>query len=577
MIRCIYNENRNIAGETARIDRMGQGLKMIVSEHWIVAGDHEPVTLDRITCLFDGILDNELELKQSLGLDRECETEEVLIRLYQKTGKHLVHQMKGKGILLIMDQDKLMLFRDPLGISTGYIARKMDGELLISDRLRGIFNEGSIQPVIYREDFLRFFMFSPSHPDGMTCFRNIQELPSGSVMSYQKGKTEIEKYFELKAHRHTEDRETTRSHLRFLLRQSLNRQSQTIDASFLSGGLDSTILTSMLSIQKPVKTYSLDYQGNDRYFISTRYQKSLDGQYISQAQHYFNSRHTSFTITPKECCDGLCEAMEALEYPGMADIDSSLLWLYREVSHTTEGILSGECADELLGGYPWFSRQELMDSPVFPWMSSVKLRADLLHPDFRHPDLEARLKQWTDKEKSLCPVHPQDSEQDVKCRQMMFLTIRWFMPTLIRRQEAMARAAGLVVRNPFADPELMQYCFDLPYEYKVSEGQEKAILREAFKGLIPESVRTRKKNPYPKTHHPEYTRLVKEELRKRISDPDCLLLKLLDHRKLIELIENEGTAMDQPWFGQLMRGPQLLATLIQMDEWLKSYHIRCEF
>ena len=111
---------------------------------------------------------------------------------------------------------------------------------------------------------------------------------------------------------------------------------------------------------------------------------------------------------------------------------------------------------------------------------------------------------------------------------------------------------------------------------KYLQGQEKGILRVAFADTLPNAIMNRKKNPYPKTHHPAYTKLVTEKLQK-ILKQDSYLLYLFDEKQLKGLMDSEGSSFDQPWFGQLMKGPQLLAYLYQMELWFQTYHVKLDF
>ena len=150
------------------------------------------------------------------------------------------------------------------------------------------------------------------------------------------------------------------------------------------------------------------------------------------------------------------------------------------------------------------------------------------------------------------------------------------MTTLLERKDRMTMRAGIEARVPFADTKLIEYLWNTPWEYKYHNNQEKGILRDAFKDLLPESITNRKKNPYPKTHNPVYRDLITQMLKKRLKNKNSILYKIFDEQKLKQLIETKGESMKEPWFGQLMTGPQLLAFLYQIDVWAKEYKIILE-
>ena len=147
------------------------------------------------------------------------------------------------------------------------------------------------------------------------------------------------------------------------------------------------------------------------------------------------------------------------------------------------------------------------------------------------------------------------------------------MPTLLERKDRMTMRASIEARVPFADTKLIEYLWNLPWEYKYHNNTEKGLLREAYKDLLPEEISTRKKNPYPKTHNPVYKDLITKMLKKRLKNKNSILYKIFDKEELNKLVETKGESFSSPWFGQLMTGPQLLAFLYQLDIWAKKYKI----
>jgi asparagine synthase (glutamine-hydrolysing) len=166
-----------------------------------------------------------------------------------------------------------------------------------------------------------------------------------------------------------------------------------------------------------------------------------------------------------------------------------------------------------------------------------------------------------------------ENATDAKRRELFYLNMHWFMAGLLDRKDRMSMAASLEVRVPFADHRLVEYLWNLPWEMKMLDGREKGILRRALKGMLPDDVLYRKKSPYPKTFHPDYTKAVVHTFTDILNDPMSPILQLMDKKKLQEIVDTKGKAFDVPWYGQLMTGPQLIAHLIEIDIWLKDYHI----
>ncbi len=586
-INLIFNENRNIQKEQSRLERMGlkDELAIVSDEHLLASAKPDQVYYDsqrKCGCFWSGVLDNEDELRslwiqyrpQSTGNSAKR-----LAQLYEILSEKLFEKLDGCFVIVFVQGHQLHIVRDPMGVKTLYYTRKPDGEWLFSDQIKGLFAEGSRMPVVNRAALLELFALGPSHTEGQTFYKNIAELPMGYALLIRDRKESLHEYFELNVHRHNEDLAATAAHVRQMVSDSLNRQCAASDvhAAFLSGGLDSSILCALAAKRGPLTTYSLDYEDNAQYFKGYAYQTTRDNEYIDAMIERYAFDHHPLVIAQRECAELLEPAMIGRDGPGMADVDSSLLWMYGKVREQNGSVLTGECSDELFGGYPWFYRSDLVSLKSFPWLQSLPQRVKLLRAPMNELDYEGAMRSayWATVQRA--PKDPFDSEQDQRAKLMTYLTVHWFMQTLVQRQEAMAALTGLTVRAPFCDAKLYQYLYNVPWSMKFYKGEEKGLLRLAFEDILPGKVAHRKKNPYPKTYHPEYTQRVKDRLQALINDPECRLCELLEPAGLQELIDTDGGSFAKPWFGQLMMGPQLLAYFIQLELWLRRYQIRIEF
>ena len=237
----------------------------------------------------------------------------------------------------------------------------------------------------------------------------------------------------------------------------------------------------------------------------------------------------------------------------------------------------GECADEIFAGYPWFFREDALNSNTFPWSLAIQERQELLNTDISK---KVNLKEYIDfrYNESLSNVEILDTDSpDTKVkRKISYLTMNWFMQTLLDRADRMSMKCGLEVRVPFCDYRIVEYLWNIPWEIKALNGREKGLLRYIAKDLLPEEIVNRKKSPYPKTHNPTYLKLVKEKLSKVMEDKNAPINNLLNREYILDIIKTEGNAFTRPWFGQLMTGPQLMAYLLQVNMWLKKYNPRIE-
>lgn len=301
---------------------------------------------------------------------------------------------------------------------------------------------------------------------------------------------------------HTDSFGTTCDKVRFLLEDSIRRQlvSDVPLCTFLSGGLDSSIITLYAANYckekglPPLNTYSVDYVDNDKNFIKTDFQPNSDNYFISLMQKKLNTNHHNIILDTPELADALEDAMIARDYPGMADVDSSLLLFCKNVKKDATVTLTGECSDEIFGGYPWFFRKDCLDSNTFPWSIAISERQTLLNPLLAK---KINLKDYIDyrynESLNEVVVLDEDSKETKEKRKISHLTLNWFMQTLLDRSDRMSMYNGFEIRVPFCDYRLAQYVWNIPWEIKAFNGREKGLLRYVMKDMLPEEIVDRKK------------------------------------------------------------------------------------
>ena len=344
----------------------------------------------------------------------------------------------------------------------------------------------------------------------------------------------------------------------------------------LSGGLDSSIITAVASqYVSKLSTYSIDYQDQDKYFQPYEYQTTRDEHYINEMLDRYSTNHKTVTVSQKQLVMALKDSLIARDAPGMADIDSSFLLFSKEISQHHKVVLSGECADEIFGGYPWFYRQDLINVKGFPWMREFDKRMELFNDNVKTLNIENYVLDKYYQTLDEIDYYDQNFEDEHK-RKMIYLNIEWFMQTLLTRSDSQTMQSSIELRVPFANKDIISYIYNVPWKYLYHDNMEKGLLRDAFKDFLPNDIYNRKKNPYPKTHSPLYCDLIVELLKESLKDKDNILLKLFNHNKLLDLINSKGTSFKYPWFGQLMMGPQLLAYFYQIYLWGRIYHIELE-
>ena len=509
---------------------------------------------------------------------------EVLLTSYIEWKEKCVDFFNGIFAFAIWDEKekKVFIARDRMGVKPLFYAERKGG-FIFGSEIKALLAHPEVKTELSREGLAEVLAVGPSRKPGSGVFHGVKELRPAHALTVSRQGVRIWRYWNVKSEKHTDSVNETAEKVKFLVTDAVERQlvSDVPLCTFLSGGVDSSAITAIAANRykqdgkAPLHTYSIDYEGNDEFFKENAFQPNADGPWIQKMTDAFGTVHHSSIITQDQLIDHLIEATEVRDLPGMADVDSSLLWFCREIKQDFTVGLSGECADEIFGGYPWFHKFSDLNGTGFPWMRSTNERISLLKEDWRSKlKLEEYSYQAYLDTVAETPRLEGETGTDAKRRELFYLNIIWFMTTLLDRKDRMSMGASLEVRVPFADHRLVEYAWNIPWEIKMAGNREKGILRKALEGTLPEEVLYRKKSPYPKTHNPYYTDRVQFWLKEIIKDKNSILNELFDSAKLNELVESKGNAFKIPWFGQLMTGPQLLAHLAQMHVWFEKSGIQ---
>ena len=544
---------------------------------------HSP---DRNTIIiYNGELYNTPELRTEL-MSRGHEfvghsDTEVLLHAYLEWKTDAFSRLNGIFAFAIWEkrERRLTLCRDRLGVKPLFFAPIRNG-LTFGSTIDTVLCHPEIEPALDEDGLRTLLLLGPARPPESGVFRQIKSLLPGHFAVLTPENFTDHVYWQLEAHEHEDDLPTTIERTHELICDAARRQlvSDVPLACFLSGGLDSSIL-SMLAAKdyaargETLHTWSVDYRDNDKYFTKSIFQPNSDDSYIDQMVDFLGTHHHRVVLEPEALCAALLPATDARALPGMADVDSSLLLFCAAVKRGgTTVCLSGECADELFGGYPWYHREEILFEDTFPWSRSVGLRLGLLTPDAVRNGEEFVRQHYRD----TCDRAPKLSSDDKKAarmREMFVLNLDWFMATLLDRKDRMSMYSGLEVRVPFCDHRIVEYAYNMPWDFKSLEGREKGIVRRAFADELPKEIVYRKKSPYPKTFHPVYTRLCADYVRRIFEDNTSVAASLFD-RNAVQKLMQRPESLAEPWFGQLMRTPQIFAYIIQLDRWFRHYHVK---
>lgn len=536
------------------------------------------------TLIYNGELYNTEELRKELlsfGYHFQGHSDtEVLLTAFIEWGEACLEKLNGIYAFAVWNhkEQKLFMARDRMGVKPLFFYN-YDKGIIFGSQIKTLLANPLIKPRVHKEGLSEIFLLGPGRTGGNGIIKDIHELRPAEYGVFDGNGLRIHKYWRLKAQEHTDSLHETIEKTRFLIMDSVKRQlvSDVPLCCFLSGGLDSSIISKLAADEYDktnkgvLNTYSVDYTDNQRYFKKSIFQPNSDKEYIKMMAEAIGSEHHEILLDNASLAEYLEEAMAARDLPGMADIDSSLLLFCREVKKDFVVALSGECADEVFGGYPWYHNRDILFEDTFPWSRSLEVRQGILKKGLLN-DGENYVRQRYMDTVNDTDTLPSDSKLNARMRQMFMLNINWFMQTLLDRKDRMSMYNGLEVRVPFCDHRIVEYAYNMPWEIKSLEGREKGIVREAMRGLLPDEILWRKKSPYPKTHNPIYFRLVSEGVRKIRHDKNSIVSRLLNWEAIENIIE-KPSQIASPWYGQLMTAPQILAYIIQTDKWFKEFNV----
>ncbi len=537
----------------------------------------------RYVIVYNGELYNTSELREELKADgfkfRGHSDTEVVLKAYIKYKDKCAEKLNGIFAFAVYNttDETLFLCRDKIGVKPLFYY-EYNGGFMFASEIKAMLASGVVKPQIDEQGLNEIFFLGPARTPSCGIFKGVFDLNPGECAIYKNGRLTRRRYFTVEAKEHCDNKADTIEKTRYLLTDSINRQLITDMPMcfFLSGGLDSSIIVKTASEYYKehglgkISTYSVEYADNRKYFKKSLFQPNADYDYISMMSTNADSIHTEIIVDNTQLADALYNSVEARDLPGYVDVDSSLLLFCREIKKNYTVALSGECADELFGGYPWYHNKDILFEDCFPWSRSQDIRRYILKSGVLKNGEEYVRQRYLDTINA-APKLKSDSKTDARMREMFYLNFYWFMQCLLERKDRCSMFSGLEVRVPFCDYRLVEYAYNMPWQLKAYNGREKGIVRKAFEDILPEEICWRKKSPYPKTHNPVYFKTCAQRVRNIMNKKSCFT-ELIDKNAVENIIENPDK-ITTPWYGQLMKSPQILAYIIELDYWFEKYNI----
>ena len=499
---------------------------------------------------------------------------EVLLRSYLEWGAGCVEKFNGMFAFGLWDsvREEMVLARDRLGVKPLYYAPLPHGVLFASEP-KGLMANPHFTPAL-DVDALPILLNPRLALAGETPLRGMHEVKPGHVVRVDRTGCHEYPYWRLVSREHTQNLGETVDTVRELLTDVVRRQlvADVPRAALLSGGLDSSAMAALGAIELadaddgPLVTYSVRFDGEEQDFRPTALRPERDAPYAALAAKHLGTDHLEVLLDASEVASAVPATRRARDLPSLGQFDTSMYLMFAAVRQRSTVALSGEAADEVFGGYPWFHDPAMVARDTFPWLGNAPRLADCLTSDLRRALRPAEFE--ADRYATLRDRVPRLSGEDgvnARMREVLFLSMQGPLAMLLDRKDRMSMAVGLEVRVPFCDHRLVEYLWNVPWSMKTADGREKSLLRMATADLLPEEILTRKKSAYPAMHNPGYDRMVQDSIRALLDDPSSPLAPALDRQRVLDLARGQGPTMTHA------STAHLLIPFLEVDVWMREH------
>ncbi|KEK23991.1 asparagine synthase (glutamine-hydrolyzing) [Bacillus gaemokensis] len=518
-----------------------------------------------------------IELEEKGHVFQTKSDTEVLLHAYLEWHEDCVQHLNGIFAFGIWDErlQRLMLGRDHLGVKPLFFAQRGDA-ILFGSELKVLLSHPLVKAEVDTEGLAEIFCLGPMRTPGHAIFKDIHEVRGGHYMLFTSNKTKTIQYWTLKSKTHTDDLDTTVETIRSILQDTVKRQlvADRPVVSMLSGGLDSSGLTSLagnefIRNRKTLHTYSLTFTNEEQDFKEDFLRRDRDEPWVKRVAEHVGTKHHSIELGSEKLMKNLLIPMRARDLPGVGELETSLYLLFKEMKKDATVALSGESADEVFSGYPWFHQEQFLNAEIFPWLVNYSSIADILSEDLKAKINPNRYqKQRFQEAVHEIPFLEGENDLQTKQRKMSYMFITRFLPFMLERKDRTSMMTGFEVRVPFCDYRLVEYLWNVPFDMKSIDNIEKGILRRAFQPVLPEDVCYRKKSAYPSTKDDTYLQGISDWMLNVLNDATSPILPLINVEKLRAIAKGK----DEVIFGNEARG--LIDYLLQLNSWLQEYQIK---
>ena len=492
-----------------------------------IEAGHQPLSYEneRYWIIFNGEIYNYVELreqciKEGLTFATQSDTE-VIIALYSKYKEKAVDKLRGMFAFVIWDKEEQKLFgaRDPFGIKPFFY--KEDGErLLFGSEKKSILLALQEEQQISHEAFQHYLTFQYV-PEPYSLTEGIYKLEPGHYFTKELGKPiEIKQYWKANFIPVFKEEDEWVKEIRDVLFDSVEKhmRSDVPVGSFLSGGIDSTIIASIAKEFHPsIQTFSVGFDHNGFSEIDV----------AKESAEKLGLENISYVISPEEYMNELPKIMWYLDDPLADPACVPLYFVAREARKHVTVVLSGEGADELFGGDNIYREPQSLQifNRIPESLKRILLRVAQIMPEGMKgksfiergcTPIEERFignaKMYSEAEKQELMSHYnqklhytditkpfyKESMGYEPVEQMQYIDIHtWLRGDILLKADKMTMAHSLELRVPFLDKEVFEVASHIPHAVKTANGTTKYILRKAAESFVPAHVLNRKKLGFP--------------------------------------------------------------------------------
>lgn len=531
-----------------------------------------------VSCAAVGVLTNAASLTADRGSSHVGSgTPGAIIAAYQRWGMQLCEHLEGEFAFALFDErtGTLMLARDRMGIKPLYyyvgddcvLFATLPSSILSSEKCTRTVRWESLPAILQP----RLAAAGETPVDGMF------EVKPGHMVLMNAGAIEERRYWTLGGDAHTDSFEETVARVRHLLEEAVRSRAEGADVAMLSGGLDSTSVAAFAQQLRgdqragSLSTFCLAFDTDQAHFVANDLRPDLDTPFAQEAADALGTRHHTVTVSLQQLTDSVPSTRSARGLPGWGQFDASMYLLMKRMSELSSVGLSGEAADEIFGGYPYFFDQALLQRDTFPWLGDGEKVSDFLTDEVKgraHPQ-DVERERYTEMLRDMPRVEG-ESAADARVREVMYLGMQGPLSVVLERKERMGAAAGVEVRIPFCDHRLVEYVWGVPWSMK-SRGGVKGLLKEAVRGVVPEVALRRRKSAYPHVQNPVHDKQLVEAARRVVRDSGSSVGQLFDGVQFSGFLDR----VEEGRVGRMLPGGSsaagLLIQLVEFDAWVRSF------